>query len=82
MLTHSLQINVNGRVVMEATGEGWLISDFVEGLVDHPVTPLQYILGLKVNESRFFSWLGESDEITARVTRISQSASELTNATD
>ena len=77
MLTHSLQINVNGRVAAEATGEGWLIAMMLRKVID--ADRIASILGLKVYETATYGWRGDEDCIEARVTRISQSASELSN---
>jgi hypothetical protein len=80
MLTHSLQINVNGWVAAEATGEGWLIARMLEKVIYSD--KLESILNLKVHTTASYDWRRDDDRIEAKVTRISQSASELTHDPD
>ena len=80
MLTHSLQINVDGRVAAEATGEGWLVARMLQWVigVDETVS----ILELKVHTTTTYRASFYHDQIEAIVTRISQSAKELTHDSD
>jgi len=80
MFTHSLQINVNGRVAMEATGEGWLIANIMEEYTGEKL--ISRIYGLEVHQQLDVEDEIDSDNITYTITRIAQSASELTHADD
>lgn len=78
MFTHSLQINVNGRVAMEATGEGWLIANILEEYTGQKLIAKVY--GLELNWKFDVKDEIDTDDITYTITRIAQSASELTHA--